>query len=165
MNNWETVKHHNQKPNRCLVRVQGVEYISPSKKVRILSLDFYTSTAIPAMKKIKLGIILGIVAGIIDIIPMIFQGLTWDANLSAFTFWIAAGFFISTTKLYAKGAVKGVIISLIMLVPLAFIIGWQEPTILIPIIIMNVILGSLLGYYIEKFGEWWVSFLKSYFIL
>ncbi len=135
-----------------MVRVQGVDYISLSRNERILPLDFYISAAIPAMKKIKLGIILGIVAGIIDVIPMIFQGLTWDANLSAFTFWIVTGFFISTTKLNAKGALKGLIISIILLIPLAFIIGWQEPTMLIPIITMNIILGALLGYLIDRYG-------------
>lgn len=105
------------------------------------------------MKKIKLGIILGVVAGIIDVIPMIFQKLTWDANLSAFTFWIVSGFFISSTNLNFKGAGKGIIISLILLIPLTFIIGWRDPTSLIPIITMNVILGALLGYSIDKFGE------------
>jgi hypothetical protein len=103
------------------------------------------------MKKITLGIISGIIAGIIDVIPMIFQKLTWDANLSAFTFWIVAGFFISTTKLNFKGALKGFIISIILFIPLAFIIGWNEPTILIPIITMNVILGASLGYSIDRF--------------
>lgn len=34
--------------------------------------------------KIKIGVISGIIAGIIDVIPMIFQKLTWDANLSVF---------------------------------------------------------------------------------
>ena len=102
------------------------------------------------MNKIKLGIILGIVAGIIDVIPMVFQKLTWDANLSAFTFWIVAGFFISTTNLEMKSPVKGIMISLILLIPLAFIIGWQEPKNLIPIITMNVILGALLGYFIDR---------------
>ncbi|MCX9076179.1 MAG: hypothetical protein OIN88_16275 [Candidatus Methanoperedens sp.] len=105
------------------------------------------------MKKIELGIILGILAGIIDVIPMIFQKLTWDANISAFTFWIVAGFFISTTKLNFKGAVKGITVSLILLIPLAVIIGWHEPTSLIPIVAMNVILGALLGYSIDRFGE------------
>jgi hypothetical protein len=105
------------------------------------------------MKKIKPGIILGIVAGIIDVISMIFQKLTWDANLSAFSFWIVAGFFISTTNLDIKGAVKGIMISLILLIPLAFIIGWQEPASLVPIITMNVILGALLGYSIDRFAE------------
>ena len=36
------------------------------------------------MKKQVTGIILGIIAGILDVIPMIIQDLTWDANLSAF---------------------------------------------------------------------------------
>jgi hypothetical protein len=35
------------------------------------------------MNKIVVGIIFGTVAGIIDVIPMLIQKLTWDANLSA----------------------------------------------------------------------------------
>ena len=105
------------------------------------------------MNKIKLGLILGILAGIIDIIPMIFQKLTWDANLSAFAFWIITGLFISTTELRIKGALKGVVVSLIILVPLAILIGWQEPISLIPILIMTLILGALLGFCIDKFGK------------
>ena len=44
------------------------------------------------MKKIKIGLLLGMVAGVIDVIPMIMQNLTWDANISAFTMdscWIS----------------------------------------------------------------------------
>jgi len=51
------------------------------------------------MKKIKIGILLGVVAGIIDVIPMIMQKLTWDANISAFTMWIVVGFLIATIDL------------------------------------------------------------------
>ncbi len=105
------------------------------------------------MNKIRLGLILGVAAGIIDVIPMIFQNLTWDANFSALMFWIVAGFFISSTNLNIRGALKGVMISLILFAPLTFIIGWKEPTILIPILTMNVILGALLGHFIDKFGK------------
>lgn len=105
------------------------------------------------MKKTQLGILLGIAAGIIDVIPMIIQKLTWDANLSAFTFWTLAGFFISTTNIKIKSALKGATISLILLIPLAFIIGWKGPSNLIPIVIINLILGSLLGLLIDKFGK------------
>ena len=104
-------------------------------------------------QKIKLGIALGTIAGIIDVIPMLFQGLTWDANLSAFAFWVIVGFFISTTNIKLKGALKGVCLSLILLVPLAFIIGWSNPISLVPILIMNVILGSLLGFVIDKYSK------------
>ena len=99
--------------------------------------------------RIKLGLLLGFIAGVVDVIPMLIQGIGWDANLSAFTFWILAGFFISTTNIRLKGALKGVVISLILLVPLAFLIGWEEPTSLVFIVIMNVILGSLLGFFID----------------
>lgn len=105
------------------------------------------------MKKTRLGIILGIIAGIIDVIPMIIQKLTWDANISAFTFWITAGFFIATTNIKLKGALKGITISLILLIPLTVIIGWQEPMNLIPVIIMNLILGAGLGFLIDKYGK------------
>ncbi len=105
------------------------------------------------MEKIRLGIVLGFIAGIIDIIPMIIQKLTWDANISAFIFWIVAGFFITTTDIKLKGALKGILISLILFLPLAVIIGWQEPMSLIPILIMNLILGSLLGFFIDKYGR------------
>ncbi|MFH1211526.1 MAG: hypothetical protein V1659_01200, partial [Candidatus Woesearchaeota archaeon] len=91
--------------------------------------------------------------GIIDVIPMLFQNLSSDADLSAFTFWIVAGFFIASTKTKLKGALKGIVVSLIMLIPLAIIIGWKQPASLIPIIVMNVILGALLGYLIDRFGK------------
>lgn len=105
------------------------------------------------MKKIQLGLLFGFIAGIIDVIPMLIKKLTWDANLSAFTFWIITGFLISTTDLKLKGALKGIFISVLLLLPLAFIIGWQQPKSLIFIIIMNIILGSSLGFLIDKYGK------------
>jgi uncharacterized membrane protein AbrB (regulator of aidB expression) len=105
------------------------------------------------MKKITAGLLLGLAAGIIDMIPMIFQGLIWDANLSAFSLWIVAGFLIATSNLKVKGALKGVIISFMVLLPSAILIGWQDTFSLIPITLMTLLLGSALGYLIEKFGK------------
>ena len=61
------------------------------------------------MKKIVIGLILGIVAGTIDVIPMIIQGLTWDANISAFSMWIIVGFLISTIDLKINSIIKGIL--------------------------------------------------------
>ena len=106
-----------------------------------------------SMKKIQLGIFLGIIAGMIDVIPMIIQQLTWDANLSAFFFWIICGFFIATTTINIRGMAKGIVISFLTLLPLIILIGWKEPFSLIPIFIMTLILGSLLGFLIDKLGH------------
>ncbi|MBU4451180.1 MAG: hypothetical protein ABIF85_02680 [Nanoarchaeota archaeon] len=114
---------------------------------------FKQELPIEYMDRIHLGILLGAIAGIIDVIPMLLQNLTWDANLSAFSFWIAAGFFIAVSDIKLKGALKGVAVSLVLLIPLAFIIGWKEPASLIPVLIMNLILGSSLGMLIDKFSK------------
>ena len=101
--------------------------------------------------KILVGTLFGVVAGIVDIVPMIFQGLTWDANLSAFSLWVIAGFMISTSVLKLNGALKGAVISFLLLTPSAIIVGWHQPSSLIPIGVMTLILGGILGCVIDRF--------------
>lgn len=96
-------------------------------------------------KQIITGLLLGLSAGIIDVIPMILQHLTWDANLSAFSMWIVIGFLMAIVQFPIKSLGKGLLISFCVLLPSLFIIGWKEPTSLVPIITMTAILGSLLG--------------------
>ncbi len=103
------------------------------------------------MQKIKLGILLGVAAGIIDVIPMLFQKLTWDANLSAFSFWVVVGFVIAVTDFRLKGAAKGIVLSLLLLLPIAFLVAWQSITDLIPMLIASIVLGGVLGYLIDRF--------------
>lgn len=105
------------------------------------------------MKKAKIGILLGIVAGILDVTPMIIQKLTWDANISALTMWIIVGFFISTVDLKINSIIKGILISFLILLPTAILIGWKEPISLMPIGIITTILGGLLGFSIQKLSN------------
>jgi len=100
------------------------------------------------MNPIVAGILLGTVAGIIDVIPMIIKKLTWDANISAFTMWIVVGFFIAVIDLNIHPIVEGMLIAILTLLPCAILIGWKEPKSLIPILAMTIILGGLLGFVI-----------------
>ena len=104
-------------------------------------------------KKIFVGLIFGVIAGIIDIVPMILKKLPWDANISAFYFWVISGFLISISQLKLKPIVKGVLIPFLVITPCAIIIGRAHPESLVPIIISTLILGSLLGYFIERFNK------------
>ena len=103
------------------------------------------------MKKVQAGILFGVIAGIIDVIPMILQKLSWDANLSAFSMWIVVGFLISTSDLKLNGALKGLLIAFLVVIPIVVLVAAMDPISLVPIGIMTLILGSLLGYLIEKF--------------
>lgn len=102
------------------------------------------------MTKIYKSLFWGLIAGIIDVIPMIFQKLSWGANLSALTNWIIIGFIISTTNLKINSILKGLFLSFLLLIPIAFIVGYQEPISLIPMCVATLILGSFLGWVIEK---------------
>lgn len=82
---------------------------------------------------------------------MILQKLTWDANFSAFAHWVVAGIIISTSNLKLKGILKGLVVSILLLVPVGILVGWKEPVSLFPMCIMTIILGSFLGYFIEQF--------------
>lgn len=99
------------------------------------------------------GLLLGCLAGLIDVIPMLLQKLPWEADLSAFTMWVIAGFFISSTSIPLKGAVKGIVISFLLLIPTLIIIAAKDIKSIIPIIAMTTILGSLLGFFTDKLNE------------
>ncbi|OGC24753.1 hypothetical protein A3J90_06000 [candidate division WOR-1 bacterium RIFOXYC2_FULL_37_10] len=101
------------------------------------------------MEKIYLVLIFGIIAGLIDITPMLIMKLPWNANLAAFLTWVIAAFFIATSNIALNSIAKGVLVSFLLVLPVLPIIngGFTQR---IPIIIMTLILGSLLGYFIGR---------------
>ena len=102
------------------------------------------------MSKILLGLVLGSIAGVIDVIPMFMQKLSWSANISAFCLWVVAGFMIATSSLEMNSILKGLLIAFLILLPNLVLIASKDTGSIIPIIIMTAILGSLLGYFIGK---------------
>jgi len=102
---------------------------------------------------IATGLLLGVVMGILDVIPMVIQGLTWDANLSAFFLWVVSGFMLATSTLKLQPILKGIVIAFLCLLPSVFIIGWNDPVSLLPIAIMTLILGALLGFGYGKLAK------------
>ena len=105
------------------------------------------------MKKIVIGIGLGTMAGIIDLLPMIIQKLPFNACLSAFSMWIVIGFFVSLIEMKLHAVLSAIIIALLVLLPDAFIIGWDEPFKLIPVFILTILIGGLLGYFFNRFTK------------
>jgi len=101
-------------------------------------------------KKILLGLVLGLAAGIIDLVPMLLQKLSWDANLSALSLWLVSGVLTASVDWKINPAVKGIVISLLVLLPSAVLIGAKEPLSLVPIGAMTLILGGALGYFTNR---------------
>jgi hypothetical protein len=89
---------------------------------------------------------IGIVAGIIDVLPMIAQKMNWVANLSAFMQWLALGLVIPYVDwpLVAPW-LKGAIIALLFAIPILLIVGAEDKKALMPITIMSLLLGAGVG--------------------
>lgn len=103
--------------------------------------------------KIVLGLMLGVLMGVLDVIPMVMQGLTWDANLSAFFLWVVSGFMLATSNLKLQPIWKGIVIAFLCLLPSVFIIGWNDPLDLAPVSVTTLILGALLGFSYGKLAK------------
>jgi hypothetical protein len=97
------------------------------------------------MNNILVALVIGIIAGIIDIIPMVVQKMKKDAILSAFTHWVVLGLIIPFVAWNVTPWIKGLIIAEITAIPILFIVAAKDKKAIIPISIMSAILGVAVG--------------------
>ena len=102
------------------------------------------------MDKFIKALLLGTAAGIMDVIPMVFQDLSWQANVSAFLHWLALGIIITYARLPLSGWLSGMLIALLMGIPVAVLVTESDPSSAIPILLSSIVLGGLLGFMAEK---------------
>ncbi|MBM3234007.1 hypothetical protein FJZ19_02840 [Candidatus Pacearchaeota archaeon] len=103
------------------------------------------------MNKNNLSLLFGIMAGILDFIFILYI-INFEIAVSVLAFWIIFGFLFSRLELW-KGAEKGIILAVIMIIPLAIIVGWQDNINLIPIALSAIFLGALIGFFSEKLSR------------
>ncbi len=102
---------------------------------------FCLTTKSNIMNNILIALLIGIVAGIIDVIPMIAQKLEKSANISAFMHWVALGLIIPFVDWQIDAWLKGLIIGLLCAIPIMIIVAKKDKKAAIPIAIMSAILG------------------------
>jgi len=103
------------------------------------------------MNDILIALLIGIVAGIIDVIPMLIQKMEKNANLSAFAHWVVLGLIIPFVSWDIPAWLKGLIIAEISVIPALFIVISKDKKAIIPMTVMSAILGILVGFAGEYF--------------
>lgn len=96
-------------------------------------------------RQIIFGIVLGIVVGIINIVPMAAQKIRWDTVLVQFLYWIIVGFFIAVSHWKIHDVLKGILISLLIFIPSLIYTIELSPPQAFWVIIMTVFFGGLMG--------------------
>jgi hypothetical protein len=97
------------------------------------------------MSNIFTSLIIGIIAGTIDVVPMIIQRLDKYACISAFIQWVVLGLIIPYVNWDIQPWLKGLIIAEMAALPIMVLVFEKEPKSLVPIVIFTAILGTLVG--------------------
>jgi hypothetical protein len=105
------------------------------------------------MENIILTLIIGIAAGIIDIIPMIIQKMDKYSIISAFVQWMVVTFVILNIDFGVANWLKGLIVAVLMAAPIAILVAKKELKSIIPIFVMSAVLGSIVGFVGDKFAK------------
>jgi hypothetical protein len=98
------------------------------------------------MNEILIALLIGTMAGIIDVIPMIIQKMDKYANLSAFFHWVVLGLIIPFVSWNIAPWLKGLIIAEISAIPILLIVAPKDKKAVIPILVMSAFLGIGISY-------------------
>jgi len=102
------------------------------------------------MKKIVFALATGVIAGGVDILPMVLNKMDWYSTSSAFVHWIALGIIIPYVSWKIVPWAKGVVIAVITSLPIMLIVAKEDVTAIAPMLIFSVVLGALLGFCSNK---------------
>ncbi len=98
------------------------------------------------MREIILAILLGVVAGIIDVVPMIKQKLDKYSISSAFIQWVILGVIINSSNVFGlEGWLNGLVVAVLLSLPIVLLVIKNDRKSVPIILTMSAVLGSLIG--------------------
>jgi hypothetical protein len=99
------------------------------------------------MKNIIITTIIGLIAGLIDILPMIKMKQDKSSIASAFIFYFFMPFIIYGSNLFGMvWWIEGAVLTIAMALPILLIVAKTEKKAVPPILIMAIVLGTLIGF-------------------
>ena len=93
------------------------------------------------MTNIFIALIIGIIAGTIDVIPMIIKKLDKFSNLSAFVHWVVLGLIIPFVDWGIAPWLKGLILGELLALPIMILLYPKDKPALLPITVSSALLG------------------------
>ncbi len=97
------------------------------------------------MNDFLIAIGIGLVAGLIDVTPMIIMKLDKVANISAFVHYFVLGLIIPFVSWGVPPWIKGIIISFLSALPVMIIVYPKDKKAITPMIVFSLILGAGIG--------------------
>lgn len=98
------------------------------------------------MKEFFLTLLIGVVAGVIDVLPMMKMKLDNYSKASAFIHYLIAPFIIFNTALFGMAWwLKGGVINLLLAIPVIILAAKDDKKSALPMAVTSVVLGTVIG--------------------
>jgi hypothetical protein len=104
------------------------------------------------LSKLFITFAIGLVAGLVDIIPMILRGVDRVQLASVFMHWLVTAIFIAYVVMPFPPVAKGALIGLLSALPALITYAASAPARVLPIAAIAVILGGVIGYLTNRFA-------------
>ena len=103
------------------------------------------------MHNLFTALLIGVVAGAIDALPMMIQKMDKMASLSAFTHYLVLGIIIPFVDWGISGWLTGLIIALLSAIPVMLMVLPKEKKAFYPMFMSAIFLGAGIGWIGEMF--------------
>ena len=103
------------------------------------------------MNDIAIALLIGILAGVVDVIPMIKKRVPWHSTVSVFAQWVLLGLLIPFVRWGVEPWLKGMIIGALGMAPTMILAINRNLKSLGPTLAYGVILGAAIGLAGEQF--------------
>ena len=104
------------------------------------------------MRKLIVSLLIGIIAGLIDVTPMLLQHLDASACLSAFIHWVVLGVIIAYISAPMAAWLKGCLVGVFASLSIIVLVAQAEPMSAVPILIFSTLIGSLVGWATARYA-------------
>jgi hypothetical protein len=103
------------------------------------------------MKKAALIISIGLVLGLLDLIPLFLAKAPLYNMVSIIVFWLCATFFIYKTNLVKNNLLNGLMVAVLLMLPMALAVSASNSKDFLPMMVMAIILGPIAGMSLNKY--------------
>jgi hypothetical protein len=103
------------------------------------------------MNHFLVATVIGLIAGLIDVMPMILMKLEKEASISAFVHYFVLGLIIPFVSWDMAPWLKGMIIALLSSVPVMIIVYPKDKKAVIPMVLFSLVIGAGIGIAGAKF--------------
>ncbi len=104
-------------------------------------------------RKILVALVVGVAAGLVDITPGLIRGVDLHITLAGFSFWLVMGPLVAFVSLPIADWLKGLLVASLLAIPGTFLMSGIAPETVVPMILVTVVLGSLVGFLTGRYAK------------